>query len=138
MAISNICCIFAADYKNKQHETSKLENEINEFLSSKQIVFDFQKTFDWLINKGHLYLDFYLPDYNIAIECHGVQHFKPIEQFGGLIGFTIRQELDFLKYRLCEENGIKILYYSKQDYTYFQKIYTDKLQLLNFIYESRN
>ena len=119
-------------------KTSKLENEINEFLLSKQIVFERQKTFDWLVNKGHLYLDYFLPDYHIAIECQGEQHFKPIEQFGGLTGFTERQKLDFLKYRLCEENGIKILYYGTKEYSYFQKIYTDKLQLLKLIYESRN
>ena len=119
-------------------KTSKLENEINEFLLSKQIVFERQKTFDWLVNKGHLYLDYFLPDYDIAIECQGEQHFKPIEQFGGLTGFTERQKLDFLKYRLCEENGIKILYYGTKEYSYFQKIYTDKLQLLKLIYESRN
>ena len=32
--------------------------------------------------KGYQSLDLYLPDFNIAIECQGIQHFKPID-FGG-------------------------------------------------------
>lgn len=32
--------------------------------------------------KKKLFLDFYLPDQKIAIECQGGQHFKPIELFG--------------------------------------------------------
>lgn len=28
------------------------------------------------------FLDFYLPDYNVGIECQGIQHIMPIN-FGG-------------------------------------------------------
>lgn len=31
-----------------------------------------------------LVFDFYLPDYNICIEYDGIQHFKPIEKWGGI------------------------------------------------------
>ena len=43
---------------------SKLEHKVNEILKSKNIVFEQQKRFDWL---GRQSLDFYLPEYNIAI-----------------------------------------------------------------------
>lgn len=66
-----------------------------------------------------------MPDYNIAIECQGKQHFIPVNIFGGEEGFKYRQELDFLKYELCKKNGIKIFYYSDFDLPFFQKIETD-------------
>ena len=55
-----------------------LEKETREFLTKQNINFEFQKHFDWL---GRQSLDFYLPDYNIAIECQGSQHFEPNEFF---------------------------------------------------------
>jgi hypothetical protein len=35
------------------------------------VEYEFQKTFKWLVNKSKLFLDFYLPKYNIFIECQG-------------------------------------------------------------------
>ena len=101
---------------------SKLEKEINLFLTENDLVFKRQKTFEWLKDKSNLYLDFYLPDYNIAIECQGIQHFKPIEYFGGIEMFQRQQYLDYLKYHLCADHNIKIFYYSKVKLPYFQNI----------------
>ena len=69
-----------------------------------------QKTFDWLKYKKNLFIDYYLPDYNIGIEYQGEQHFVPIERFGGLKDFELRQKRDEIKKRLCEEHGIKMFY----------------------------
>ena len=52
---------------------SHLEREIRYFLEGNDIKFEYQKRFDWL---GKQSLDFYLPDYRIAIECQGSQHFE--------------------------------------------------------------
>ena len=60
-------------------QSSHLEEEIKSFLNDNDIEFEQQKTFEWLKLKNHLYLDFYLPKYNKAIECQGIQHFKPID-----------------------------------------------------------
>ena len=68
--------------------------------------------FLWL---GRQHLDFYLPDYNIAIECQGEQHYIPVD-FGGTgkkcaedcLKYT--KKCDAIKKNLCEENGIKLLY----------------------------
>ena len=38
------------------------------FLNKKHIIFEKQKRFNWL---GRQSLDFYLPKYNIGIECQG-------------------------------------------------------------------
>jgi hypothetical protein len=40
-------------------------------LENNNIEFIREKTFVWLTNVSYLRLDFYLPKYNIAIECHG-------------------------------------------------------------------
>lgn len=61
----------------------------------------------WLYKQS---FDFYLPEYNIAIECQGEQHFRPVGQFGGEEGFRKTVERDERKARLCEENGIRLFY----------------------------
>ena len=55
-------------------------------------------------------LDFYLPIYNIAIECQGGQHFRSNEFFGGEDGFVRTLERDVLKNKLCKENRIDLIY----------------------------
>ena len=55
-------------------------------------------------------LDFYLPDYNIAIECQGRQHFIEIPHFDGKNGLKTRIIRDVTKNNLCNENSIKLFY----------------------------
>ena len=43
-------------------------------------------------------LDIYLPKYNAAIECHGIQHFYPIEFFVGEEQLKDKEEGDFQVY----------------------------------------
>jgi hypothetical protein len=109
---------------------SHLEAEIKGFLSSKSILFEEQKTFDWL---GRQSLDFYLPQYNVAIECQGGQHFKPVKRFGGINTFKEIVKRDKIKKKLCDDNGIKILYYTDFKFIYPYKVYTNKNKLLNDI-----
>ena len=103
---------------------SKLENEIKYFLLEKQIKFIEEKKFDWLIYKENMRLDFYLPEYNIAIECQGEQHFKPIDFSGKLTEeetyeqFKLIRNRDKKKRELCELNNVKILYYADKKYQY--------------------
>ena len=92
---------------------SKMEINIRKFLIENNINFEQQKRFEWL---GKQSLDFYLPEYNIAIECQGLQHFKPCDFFGGEKGFIKRIKLDNMKYKKCKKNNINILYYSTYDY----------------------
>ena len=56
-------------------------------------------------------LDFFFPDYNIAIECQGEQHFKSIDRFGGENELQKRLFNDKLKYELCKQHNIEIIYY---------------------------
>ena len=91
-------------------KSSILENTVRNYLSDENILFFEQKKFDWL---GLQSLDFYLPEYNIAIECQGIQHFKAIDFFGGEKGFKNTVYRDKNKERLCNNNGIMVLYYSE-------------------------
>ena len=61
---------------------SKLERVVRVFLEKKAIQYVYEQKFDWLVFIGKMSLDFYLPDYNIAIECQGEQHYRPVN-FGG-------------------------------------------------------
>lgn len=68
--------------------------------------------------------DFYIPKYNMLIEHHGHQHFRPVELFGGMQQYLDRIKNDEIKrdiakqhgyylletdFRLMEKNGIEII-----------------------------
>lgn len=100
----------------KCSSTPVLEKDISDLLMCKNIKYIEQKTFSWLIGKSKPQrLDFYLPDCNIAIECQGEQHFKPIKYFGGINKYNTIVSRDVNKYNLCKEHGIDIIYYSKNN-----------------------
>lgn len=107
---------------------SKLEKEISSFLTENGIIIERQKRFDWL---GRMSIDIYIPSLQIAIECQGEQHFEIVEYFGGKSAFERRIFLDNEKLRLCNENGIKMIYYSNRKYA--ENVITNKEELLNVI-----
>ena len=79
---------------------------------------------------------FYLPNYNIAIECQGRQHFEPVKDFGGEKTFKESIYRDEKKLNLCKNNGIKLLYYdSEHNHTEFlgEIVYNDKNKILKEI-----
>ena len=108
--------------------SSHLENDIRDLLKQNNIKNEEQKKFDWI---GKQSLDFYLPDYNVAIECQGKQHYYPLDFFGGVERFAYRKELDENKKKLCKQNGVKLLYYSDKKYSY--DVIDDKNKLLEEI-----
>lgn len=93
----------------------KLEASVVEILKSKGINFIRQAHFKWL---GRQSLDFYLPDYNIAIECQGIQHFEPRDfskrknEQDSYRTFLDNQKRDKKKFLKCKEQGIDLIYYS--------------------------
>lgn len=110
---------------------NKLESEIKLMLDEQGIKYNYrERKIPWL--KG-LELDFYIPDKNIAIECQGIQHFKPIEYFGGEEKYKYTIENDSKKRKLCEENGVRLLYYSDLGIEYPYKVFENKEELLKEI-----
>lgn len=104
-----------------------LEQEIRHMLDDSNIEYVQHYHESWLLRKS---LDFYLPQYNVAVECQGIQHFKPVEWFGGIKSFEKQIQNDKLKRQLCEEHGIKLLYYSNLGIDYPYKVFEDKEELL--------
>ena len=111
----------------------RLEEDMASFLEENGIEFERQKKFDWL---GRQSLDIYIPSVNIGIECQGLQHFKPINYFGGIEGFEKRVRLDKLKKELCNTNGINLLYYSDKNID--ESVITSKELILEKIKGSIN
>lgn len=109
------------------------EKSISLLLKNNNISFSTQKKFEWLKYKHDMTLDFYLPEYHIAIECQGRQHFEIVDWFGGIKGYNLIVKRDKLKRELCEKHGIKILYYANYNFDFPYQVYTDKTELLNEI-----
>jgi len=119
-------------------KTSKLETSVENILMENSIEYEQQKVFDWLVDgKKIKRFDFYLPKYNVAIECQGLQHFKPIKWFGGEEHFTKQKHNDELKRKLCEEHNVKLIYYSDLDIEYPYEVITDKSKLIETIVNCR-
>lgn len=118
-----------------QCQTSKMELEIVAFLHSHLSTrMELQKQFSWLKVKQRLPLDIYLPDYKIAIECQGEQHFIDITVFAGNESLESRQERDRIKNELCKKHGIQIMYYARSGKylpkEYIGPIFTSSKKLL--------
>lgn len=89
---------------------SKCERKIRKLLKNNNIEFIPQYKPNWL---KPLSLDFFLPSYNIGIEVQGLQHYKPVKYWGGEETYKKVLERDIKKSKLCEENNVKLLYYSE-------------------------
>lgn len=101
---------------------SRGESKIMDILIKKSIKFYPQYLFDGCKSKQKLPFDFFLPDKNICIEYDGVQHFEPIEYFGGVERFNSQKIKDEIKNKYCEENRIKMIRISYSDYDRIEDI----------------
>lgn len=66
----------------------------------------------WLLGQ---HLDFFLNDYSVAIECQGIQHFKPVPFFGGKVKLFARQKLDIIKRIKCVSQNVRLEYINYTD-----------------------
>ena len=104
---------------------SRLEHNLTKILLENNIKFKFQcnkNDFPWL---GSQTLDFYLPNYNVAIECQGGQHYMPIKQFGGEESYLKTKEYDNIKKKKCYDNGVHLIYFTNI------KKYIDNIETFN-------
>jgi hypothetical protein len=91
---------------------SKLERELPSILDKQNVKYERQKRFKWL---GRQSLDLYLPEHNVAIECQGIQHFKPVDFAGkgekwANKSFEEIKERDDIKLKKCLDFNIKMIY----------------------------
>ena len=115
----------------KKCHQSHLERIIKKILKEKKIKYKSQYAFDWLKYIKGQYLDIYLPDYNIAIECQGLQHFKPINYFGGEKQFKKTCELDINKFELCKKHNIKVIYIINDEKDYIESEFYKNKEIFN-------
>ena len=91
---------------------SKLERELVFILNRQEVKYERLKRFNWLKRQS---LDIFLPEYNIAIECQGAQHFKPVDFAGkgekwAIQLFEQNRKRDDRKLKMCLTNSIKMIY----------------------------
>jgi hypothetical protein len=103
---------------------SKLEKELAFILDKLNLKYERQKRFKWL---GRQSLDIYLKEYNIAIECQGIQHFKPVDFAGkgkewANESFKENKKRDDIKLKKCLAHNIRMIYVV-DDEKHLQKIY---------------
>ena len=121
---------------------SHLERSVMHYLDDVGITYDYQKCFDWL---GKQSLDFYLPDYNVGIECQGGQHFFPIDFAGKGVEWACEHfkyviSLDKRKKALCDKHGIKLLYFGNvPNYDTFlgEAVHDDVQFLIDYLEEHK-
>ena len=66
----------------------------------------------WL---GRQHFDIWFPNWKIAVEYHGKQHFEPVEFFGGKEVFHETVERDKRKSKLAKRHGVKLLIVTEAD-----------------------
>ena len=95
-------------------KVSKGEQKIIKWLENNSIYYESQVPVD--IEGHHLFVDFYLPSFDLYIEYNGEQHYKMVNFFGGKEKFNKQQKNDCLKRDFLKKKLIEI------PYTYFENI----------------
>ena len=86
----------------------KWKHELSLFHTVRRLYPDtlYQYRPDWL---GRQSLDLYIPSLRTAIEYQGIQHYLPVEFFGGEEALTQRRDLDRVKKELCAANSVQLI-----------------------------
>ena len=96
--------------------SSKGEKSISNLLNELNIKFEREKEVN--IDNNKYFFDFYLPELNIIIEYDGIQHFEPVDYFGGIDNYELVKKNDYVKNKWCFDNKIlliRIPYYNFDD-----------------------
>ena len=93
---------------------SAWKNEFMLYKYIKEFVPDtvFQAKPKWLKPQS---LDVFIESQSIGIEYQGIQHFQPIDYFGGQKGYLTTVKRDEKKKQKCNEQGVQLLYWYYQD-----------------------
>lgn len=99
-------------------------NDVERFLILHNIAYEKEKSIEELNNQR---FDYWLKDYHTFIEYDGIQHFKPIEYFGGKEEFENRQIRDAMKDEYCRRHDVTLI---RIPYTHTQH---DLYQTLSYL-----
>lgn len=98
---------------------SRLEKEVRYFLDENNIKYVYQANKKDLPYLERQTLDFYLPDYNVGIECQGLQHFTPCSFTNDTDEKKLNEEFSTIirrdknKFNKCCSNNLRLIYYFK-------------------------
>ena len=119
-------------------KASRLESLIINRFDKLGIDYEYQVSMNGLSDKQTL--DFYIPAINTYIECQGEQHYVPVSfkcDDDGVKLFAERVQLDAMKYKVCIENGSRLIYFTNPDMFYSKDVnvtdgfYSDKTVFTN-------
>lgn len=101
----------ATPFDGTLYPSSKMEKFVESFLSENKIEYTRNKTYDDLLGVGgrKLSYDFYLPEYNVLIECQGLQHKRPAMNWDGGAYFETQKEHDRRKKEYANKNNITLI-----------------------------
>ena len=96
------------------------EKHTRKYLSSYNYEYAYEKNFHDLkgVGGGYLTYDFHITGTKVLIEYQGLQHYKPVDVFGGEEQFKIQQEHDRRKREYAKKNGYKLIEISYKYDTY--------------------
>ena len=96
---------------NISKKQSKGEKKIEQLLIDMNIPFEKEKRFHDLKHKGYLRFDFFITnaERKIVIEYDGIQHFRPVDFFGGEQSLQLIKLRDNIKDKYCKDNNIEII-----------------------------
>lgn len=126
---ANICDRNKGKGCSKCYKPSKGEIKIDKYFSNINIYYKCQYKFNDCRNILPLKFDFYLPDYIMAIEFNGKQHYESIKHFGGEEQFKLQQKLDRIKRDYCKLNNIILIVIPYWDYDNIEQILQKKLNI---------
>lgn len=86
---------------------NKWERLIRDLLEENKIIF--KRNYFVKLNEKRYYIDFFIPEKNIAIEYNGRQHYYPVKRYGGEEKFILQQKRDEMIRNYCKDNNIKLI-----------------------------
>lgn len=102
--------------------SSNGEKLISNWLEYNNVYFQTQKTFNTCKNRRKLKFDFYVPCINLIIEFDGLQHFYPVNRFGGKQALKKTIKRDKIKTQWAKDNNIPLLRIPYTHIEYINKI----------------
>lgn len=93
---------------------SKLEEELSALFNRLNFKFIREYKVKGIRNIMELPFDFYLENFNVLVECQGIQHFTSVEHFKNT-DFNERLRMDKIKLEGAVSNGIRLLYFTNID-----------------------
>ena len=126
----------ARSLKNKEGcpacKMSRGERKIHQYLTNRNLQFEYQKSFLDCSDKSSLLFDFYIDSIRLAIEYDGEQHFFPVDFAGRGRNWAEEQFKknkfhDELKNQYCLEHNISLLRIPYFEYENIANILNEKL-----------